>query len=115
MGNQTGEIGETFVANQLKKQGWRIVKRNFKTRLGEIDIIAENHTYILFVEVKTRRQDGLTNPYEAVTAGKQKRIRLAAQQYLLQYPSLLQPRFDVAAVYTEKMQVVKTEILENAF
>lgn len=115
MGNQTGGIGEAFVAKQLKKQGYQILAQNYRTRFGEIDIVAANKIFITFVEVKTRRQDGLTNPYEAVTRGKQQKIKLAAQQYLLVYPTLLQPRFDVAAVYTDKMQVVKTEILENAF
>lgn len=115
MKNQTGGIGEAFAAKQLRKKGYQILALNYRSRFGEIDIIAANKAYIIFVEVKTRKQAGLTDPYEAVTREKQQKIRRTAQMYLSANPTALQPRFDVAAVYTQNMRVVRFEILENAF
>ena len=116
MKNQTGKLGEDFIAKKLEEKNYKIVCRNFRTRFGEIDIIAENDTYIMFVEVKTRKIGGLQNPTEAVDFRKQNRIRLAAQEYLQKNPSKLQPRFDVAAVLTDmELKIVKWDIIENAF
>ena len=65
---KTGGEGEKRVANYLRQQGFAIVKRNYTCRYGEIDIIAENDEYILFVEVKTRKKDSLVSGEESVNA-----------------------------------------------
>ncbi len=115
MDHGTGRAGEEHIAKLLKRRGFRIVERNYRCRFGEIDIICEDREYIVFVEVKTREKSGLTSPFEAVTASKQKRLILAAETYLQSHLGKKQPRFDVAAVYTEQGRIVGEKILENAF
>lgn len=115
MKNETGGAGEQAVAGQLRKSGYTILERNFRCRFGEIDIIAQNSQYIVFVEVKTRSEKAAYSPLEAITAAKRRKILLTAQLYLQQKPSGRQPRFDAAAVFTENGQVIRTEYLENAF
>ena len=111
----TGEAGEKHIAKLLKRRGFRILERNFRSRFGEIDIIAENRQYILFVEVKTREKGGLVRPFEAITPAKQRRLLLTAEIYLAAHPVTTQPRFDAAAVYTEQGKIVGEEYLENVF
>ncbi len=113
-----GQWGEEQVAGLLLGQGWRIVERNFRCRLGEIDIVAENGAYLAFVEVKLRKDGRYGAACEAVTLSKQRKLRLTAQFYLLGHPTALQPRFDVAEVYAP--QGVRTRepdiyYIENAF
>ncbi len=95
---ETGRSGERLAADFLRKNGYTVVKRNYHTRFGEIDIIAENAAYIVFTEVKTRRVGGMVSPAEAVDARKRRRILLTAEDFLTKYETPLQPRFDVAEV-----------------
>lgn len=113
---QTGDRGECCAAEFLQSGGFRIVEQNFYSRFGEIDIIAENQQYILFVEVKTRVKGGLASPAAAVTPQKQRRILKTAEIYLLSHPGELQPRFDVIEVFTAPNgEVAGLNHLENAF
>ena len=87
-------------------------------RFGEIDLIAENGTYLAFVEVKLRKDDRVAQAREFVDRRKQDRIRTSAQFYLAENPTGLQPRFDVVEIYApEGMQTKrpKVVILEHAF
>lgn len=111
----TGRKGEAFVAKLLKRKGFRILEKNYHSRFGEIDIIAENRQYIVFVEVKTREKKGMVAPFEAITPSKRRKLILTAKQYLAEHSTNLQPRFDAAAVYTENGKIVEEEYLENAF
>ena len=95
---KTGAEGEKRVANFLRKKGFQIVKRNFQSKYGEIDIIAEDEKYILFVEVKTRKENSLVSGIEAVDAFKQRRITLTANDYIVKTECQKQPRFDIAEV-----------------
>ena len=116
MDNHSGKTGETYVADWLEQRGCRILCRNYHSRFGEIDIIAQDGGYLLFVEVKTRGGHCLGVPQEAVTASKQRKLVLTAAQYLSEHDSGLQPRFDVATVRTDKAgQAVSAEYFENAF
>ena len=115
---QLGQWGEEQVAEKLRQEGWAIVARNFRCRMGELDLVAENETFLAFVEVKLRKNDQFGSACEAVTASKQRKLRSAAQYYLMSHPTRLQPRFDVAEVYAP--QGVRTGIpviyyIENAF
>ena len=116
---KTGGMGESLTADFLRKNGFVIVKRNYHCRYGEIDIIAENKEYIIFTEVKTRREDSLVSPAEAVDARKQGRIILTAEDFLSKYVTELQPRFDVAEVTVFKRSDgtdgYKLHYLKNAF
>lgn len=79
-----GRTGEDFASDYLISLGYHIKERNFRTKLGELDIIAEKGGIIYFVEVKTRIGDLHGKPYEAVTPRKLSHIRRVAQAYILQ-------------------------------
>ena len=113
-----GQWGEEQVAEKLRQKGWTILSRNFRCRMGELDIVAENGVFVAFVEVKLRKNDQFGSACEAVTPSKQRKLRTAAQFYLIGHPTSLQPRFDVAEVYAP--QGIHTEnpdiyYIENAF
>jgi len=93
-----GDAGEDFAAACLESRGYRVVARNFRTRLGEVDLIARNEQYLLFVEVKARKAGAMVTGEEAVDFRKQARLRAAAETYLVGHPNTLQPRFDVICV-----------------
>lgn len=95
-----GAIGEVTAARFLRDKGYTILSSNYRCRQGEIDIIASKGGFLVFVEVKTRKQDSLYTPREAVTVAKQKRIIQTAAIYLSKFPTELQPRFDVVEVVT---------------
>lgn len=110
-----GKAGEDHIARWLEARGWEIAARNFHSRYGEIDIIAQRPPYIAFVEVKAREAGSLVPPFEAITPQKQRKILATAQEYLAQHPTGLQPRFDAAAVHLRNGAVVGEDYLENAF
>ncbi len=94
-----GIAGEVLAARFLRDKGYSILSSNYHSRFGEIDIIALDNYYIVFVEVKARSQDSIILPREAVTQEKQKKILRTAAHYMRAYPSNLQPRFDVVEVW----------------
>ena len=113
-----GAFGEDTACDFLKRKGYKIVGRNYGCRFGEIDIIARDRRYIVFAEVKLRKSASHGTPAEFVTAAKQRRVIMAAQFWLAQNPTTLQPRFDVIEVYApEGLATKKPEInhLEDAF
>jgi len=93
-----GDSGEDFAAAHLESHGFRVLVRNFRTRMGEVDLIARDARYLLFVEVKARKAGSMVSGEEAVDFYKQRRLRAAAEYYLVGHPSALQPRFDVMCV-----------------
>ncbi|MCI1956416.1 MAG: YraN family protein [Oscillospiraceae bacterium] len=115
MDNSSGALGEQYTARYLETHGFEIVRRNFHSRFGEIDLIAQDFRYLAFVEVKTRAKKAPVGPLEAVTASKQRKIIRTAMLYLQANPTGLQPRFDVAAVTTEAGVPVAIRYLGNAF
>lgn len=110
-----GKRGEAHIARWMEERGYRVVAQNYHSRFGEIDIIAQKGKYLAFVEVKTREEGSLVPPFEAITPQKQRKILAAAKDYLARNPTGLQPRFDAAAVYLRRGEVVGEEYLENAF
>jgi putative endonuclease len=110
-----GKQGEELAARYLEQRGCTIVARNHRTPLGELDIIARDRRYLLFIEVKTRRSSAFGTPAEAVGPHKQRQVVRAAQWYLatVRYPDL-QPRFDVIAVIVGSGEPVISHI-QNAF
>lgn len=114
-----GAEGEKRVAEFLRRQGFAIIKRNFVCRYGEIDIIAENEEFLLFVEVKTRKQGSLVSGVEAVDTFKQRRIVLTANEYIAKTENEKQPRFDIAEVIiyekSDGNNGYKLHYIENAF
>lgn len=108
-----GNIGEEIACNYLKKKGYIIVERNFRTKVGEIDIIAADDGYLVFVEVKERYNDNYGYAADAVNYNKQNKISQVAAQYIRKYRKFDVPvRFDVVEVYMEERRV---EHIVNAF
>jgi putative endonuclease len=103
------------VARYLREHGYTVLTANYRCRFGEIDIIAEDETYICFVEVKTRGEGMRYAPADAVDARKRQRILTTAELYLAQNPSKKQPRLDVAEVFTKNGQVAKIHYIRNAY
>jgi len=94
-----GLWGEIFAARYMRDNGYQILSANYRTRLGEIDLVASDINSIIFVEVKTRKDGLIAPPSDAVNYAKQRRLSAAAAQYLNSYPTTLVPRFDVIEVY----------------
>lgn len=116
--SEIGKLGEMAAADFLRKKGYTIQCANFRTRFGEVDIICTNTSFIVFVEVKTRAKDSMILPREAVDFFKQNKIIKATQQYLMQNPIDLQPRFDVIEITTQKsseFKILSINLIENAF
>lgn len=114
--NKVGVKGEISAARYLRDNGCKIITSNFRTRLGEIDLIVTDGAYIAYVEVKTRTQHSIAEPAEFVDSKKQKRICLAAGSFQNAYPVKLQERFDVIEVILdEKLNPVKINHIKNAF
>ena len=115
-----GRLGEDLAAAHLESLGFTITDRRFRTRLGEIDIVARRPGQILFVEVKLRRQGRFGTPAESVHPGKQARLaRVAAQWLAARAPSgdEAEPecRFDVIAILEEPPGRLRLEHIRDAF
>ena len=94
-----GQFGEEIAKNYLIKNGYRIIERNFRTKFGEIDIIAEKGDYIIFIEVKFRKNPEFGNAEEAINLHKLKKIENTANFYLKNfYKKNKNPRIDVIAI-----------------
>ena len=94
-----GKWGEAEAAKYLRNKKYKIIGANYKTRFGEIDIIAENKKYIVFVEVKLRKSSEYAEAFEFVTEKKQSRIRTTAEAWLAQNDTDKCVRFDVIEIY----------------
>lgn len=95
---QFGALGEKLAAGYLKKHGYKILEKNYKIKIGEIDIIAAYGRIIVFVEVKTRSADPFLRGLYAVNKRKQFHIMRAATHYMNEKNIELQPRYDVIEV-----------------
>ena len=113
-----GRWGEALAAQYLREKGCRVVAANWRCRFGELDLVAEDGPYLCFVEVKLRRSAAYGQAGEAVTGRKREKLRTAAQLYLSQHPTALQPRFDVVEIYAPLGAATpqpRLRRLENAF
>ena len=115
---QRGKWGEDIACDYLKKKEYRTVTTRFRSRFGEIDLIVKNKEYLVFVEVKTRKNANFAYAREHVSKEKQRKIIATANCWLASRPTKLQPRFDVIEVYAKDGELTKSpEIIhiENAF
>ena len=114
----SGAWGEALAAEYMRKKRYKLVAANYRSRFGEIDLIVENRKYLVFVEVKTRKQDQFAAAREYVDRRKQDKLRMTASMYLSGNPTKLQPRFDVIEIYApdgEHTDCPEILHLENAF
>ncbi len=110
-----GSYGEELAAQYYKKLGYKIIGKNFRTRQGEIDIIAQKQNLIVFVEVKARAQNSIAQPCEFVDYKKQKKIILAAKYYIAKTKDITSFfRFDVVEIIKDGNDY-KLNCIENAF
>ena len=116
--NIAGAWGEALAAEYLQKKHYKLLASGYRSRFGEIDLIVANRKYLVFVEVKLRKNDHFANAMEFVDRKKQERLRTTAEFYLSEAPTQLQPRFDVIEIYApEGIDTAKPKIihLEDAF
>jgi len=115
---QRGKWGEDIALEYLRNKDFNTVVTGFRSRFGEIDIIAKNKEYLVFVEVKTRKNANFAYAREFVGKNKQRKIIATANYWLALRPTKLQPRFDVIEIYARDSQFkLSPEInhIENAF
>ena len=115
-----GALGEEAAVKALKKQGYRIIDRNYRTRFGEIDVIARDGEYICFVEVRLRKNNDYGSPAESIDKRKRNRIITTAKIYAASENIYDAPmRFDVVLINAEasagKLKNPGIEIIRNAF
>ena len=97
--NLVGAWGEALAAEYLRKRPYKLLAVGYHGRFGEIDLIVENRQYLVFVEVKVRKNENFAQAHEYVNRKKQDKIRVTASMYLSENPTKLQPRFDVIEIY----------------
>ncbi len=110
-----GARAEALAAREVEGEGFRILERNVRTRHGELDLVAEERGVLVFVEVRSTRDQGFGGPLVTVDRGKQQRVIRAAREYLGGHPELAlrEMRFDVVGVsYEPELEVT---IVRNAF
>ena len=113
-----GDWGEKIALEHLQKNGYKFIKSGFRTRFGEIDLIVCDDKFIVFVEVKLRKNANFALARESVGKAKQSKIIKTAGMWLVYNETSLQPRFDVIEIYAEQGTATATpEVIhiENAF
>ncbi len=109
-----GTDSETMAATYLEKCGYKIIQRNYRSKFGEIDIIAKDGDTLVFVEVKARKSRAY-NPKEAITRSKKRKISMVALYYLKTTGQTnARARFDVVAIDSAKKSGA-VEVVKNAF
>ena len=109
-----GRRGEAQAADYLRRRGYRIIEAGYRSRYGEIDLIAEKRGIVAIVEVKTRSGDRFAQALEVVDGPKRRRIRLTALQWLAQQEREPQLRFDVIEVYPGGKSIISKTPLSKA-
>jgi putative endonuclease len=115
-GERIGRAGESATLALYRGRGYRVVARNWRTRIGELDLVLERDGTLIFCEVKTRSSRRLGGAYEGVTAAKRRKVRALAEAFLL--ATGLDPRrcrFDVASVALDRRGRPRVHLYEDAF
>ncbi len=114
--HRTGREGERLAERLLKKQGLRLIRRNSRSIVGEIDLIMRERDEVVFVEVKTRSSRTWGEPEQAVTRAKQQRLIRHARQFVERHKLQEHPlRFDVVAVLMDGAAGPEIRHYRNAF
>jgi putative endonuclease len=118
---ELGARGEELAVRYLKNRGYRILERNYRIKLGEIDIIAEQGGDLVFIEVKTRSDSLFGSPFDSVTVPKQRQLSKVALEYISKHGCHNRPaRFDVVGVHLKAANAARSldanvELMQNAF
>ena len=114
--NRTGVWGEHYAARYMREKNFDIICRNYVCRFGELDIVAQKDGLICIVEVKTRSENALISPMEAVDSFKRERLESAAKNFLSFTKMSGAIRFDVCEVLVDNNNIpVRINYIENAF
>jgi putative endonuclease len=112
---QLGKLGEDLAVEELERRGYAILARRYRTRCGEIDIVAEDRDTLVFVEVKARASAEFGTAAEAVTRHKQRKLAQMATDYLTRAEGPARPcRFDVVAI-DDCETCPRIAVYQNAF
>lgn len=112
---RAGKIGEQIALQILRKKGYKVLQRNFRSKFGEIDIIAQDSNTLVFVEVKTRWSRKFGYPEEAVTPWKLRSIIKTGDYYKLTHPNTpALVRIDVVAIDIEGRKA-RVRLIKNVF
>lgn len=112
---ELGKSGEELAGKYLNNIGYEIIERNFRTKFGEIDIIARDKKTFVFVEIKTRKDISYGVPQIAVTNYKQKHLSLAAASFIKKNSLKSNYRFDIIAIYDDKIEHIKNAFAPSGF
>lgn len=116
MKKKLGNLSEDLACKKLKKMGYKIKDKNFSCKLGEIDLIAWDGEYLVFIEVRSRTKDIFGFPQETVNVRKRHKIRKVAQYYLIiNKLDNIYCRFDVVSILWENEKKYKIDIFQDAF
>lgn len=112
-----GQVAEEAAVNYLKHQGYQILERNYRSSLGEIDIIAQDRDTLVFIEVRSRQGTRFGLPQETVNLAKQQKVKRMAAQYLKAKNAWKKVcRFDVVGIlFNEEGEVKSLELIRDAF
>jgi putative endonuclease len=112
----TGILGEELAGRFLLERGYQLIDRNYRTREGEVDIVATKDNCLVFFEVRTKRNRAFGTPEESITAKKMEHLRAAANKYIENHVNLPQSwRIDVVCIELDKKgQPERIEVIENA-
>jgi putative endonuclease len=112
-----GRTGEEAALSTYRSRGYRLLAKNWRCRLGELDLVLARRDTVVVCEVKARRGSALGGPHEAVTPRKQERLRRLAEAFLADYPRMraAQVRFDVASVLLLAGERPLVHVYEDAF
>jgi putative endonuclease len=110
-----GIKGENLAVKFLKEKGYRIIARNYKTPVGEIDIIAQDGNTVVFIEVKTRADEFFCQPFEAVNKRKRQKLKNVALFYLKRQVMEFPVRFDVLSIFYRENGKKEIEHIKDAF
>lgn len=112
---EKGSFGEDKAAEFLIRNGYKIIRRNYRVKGGEIDIIARKGDTLAFVEVKTREEGSLISGEEAVNLQKRRLIIKTAQRFMSEYEDEADGRFDVCSIVTKGDTIVSLKYYVSAF
>ena len=115
-----GKMGEEAAVKLLKKQGYKIIERNYRAKMGEIDIIARDGEYTCFIEVRLRKNNDFGTPADTIDERKRRRIINTAKYYALSKKIYDAPmRFDAVLINASlkggKMENISAEVIKDAF
>ncbi|MDD5167375.1 MAG: YraN family protein [Syntrophales bacterium] len=112
---KTGQLGEDAAVSYLEARGYKILERNFRCPLGEMDIIARQANVLVFIEVRSRRSEGFGDPLESVTVVKQRKLSRIALFYIQKHNlQNREARFDVLGI-TMRPGGQEIDLIQNAF